>query len=528
MNGGTAGRRLRVPRPLEGTLSREFKTEVAATESLFGRWSRYCDHLQACGQDAAVLPGEKSGPSAPPSWADALKLEWERDPCVELAWRQRCLQVARVMNLSRVEFMSATLFDLSPADARWKPIVNASLRACWQCMRLSFHSAMFQHPAIARCPLHGCILSGECPECDAAVGGDLRFAALSPFACRKCGALWRKSVTTAQDEAERTLAGSTLALHRLDFVPLSYNGGRTKLWTASAHAVSRRLHEDSQLPVPRARSVARWCVWPSRSHVGWATDRYGCVRIEDWTPVHVDKALRSTSMPRSMLAATSSLHGLAELCASHRLDMALLRVLSGLRPPDTPMPGKTSRIALALHLTMRAYAMPARDAWAKCTDERPYGDIAWNGHMFDCGVPESDHATSILVQCEITGYFVWCLLNTADWFWATLNWGSCTSEPAVDYLPAWIVISRDSERFLKVRARTTLERLPRLVRRYTPSGASASIQSSLLTECRKKTGIMSLSLDGERARHEESYRRDLARRTAEATGSGDHLGVDFD
>jgi hypothetical protein len=530
MNGQKALRRLRVVRPRPMTLSREFKTELASTESLFGRWSRYCDHLQANMQEAPVVPDDNpSVPSVPPSWADALKIEWGRDPAVDLAWRQRCLQVAKLMNLSQAEFMSATLFDLSPADARWKPIVNASLRACWQCMRLSFHSAMFQHPAIARCPLHRGVLSNRCPKCGAAVGGDLRFAALSPFACRKCGALWRKSVMTAQDEAERTLAGSTLALHRWNFVPLSYNGGRTKLWTASAYAVSRLMPRNDELTVQSARSIARWCVWPSRPRIGWATDLCGCFPIEDWTSVEdAGQTSRPLSMPRSMHAATCSLHRLAELCRSHRLDMALLRVLSGLRPPDTRMPDDASRVALALHLTMRAYGTPARHAWAKCTDEEPYGDIVWNGRMFDCGIPESDQATSVLVQCEIAGYFVWCLLNAADWLWATLTWGSHPSEPAVDYWPAWIVISREGEKLLKVQARTSFERLSRLIRRYPFSREPASMQSNLLTECRQKPGIMSLSLDGELARREESHLVGLRRQVAEATVSCEQLSADSD
>jgi hypothetical protein len=519
-----AGRRLRVPRPLPPTLSRAFKTEIAPTESLFGRWSRYCDRLQISAKEAtAWLRDGPPDPNASPSWIEALVRTWKHDRTVDLSQRQSWLHAAAVMRLSRPEFTTSTLFDLSPTDAHKKHVVNEPLRACWRCMRTAFHSALFQHPALARCPLHGCLLASECPNCGAAIGLDLRFVATSPFACRKCGGLWQRSVMTAQDESERALAGTILARHRQELAPLSfYSDEYTKMWTANAHLVHRRIQQDWRFPAQGARSIARWCAWPLGPGLGWEAKRFECFTIEDWNPEGAGEPLRAGLMPRTRHAATSSLHGLAELCKSHRLDMALLRLHAGLRPRGMVLHNGASQIALALHLTMQAYAAQMPDAASNCTDEMPYGDVVWNGHTFDRGIPESDQATSILLRYEITGYFAWCLLKASNLSWATeARWSA--PEPSADYLPAWIVRPWNDAKALQVRSRTSLERLPRLIRRLSPRcDPGASVQSSALTEA-QRVAWTSLRVDrhpSETESLQDLWVRDLARRIAETR----HLG----
>lgn len=518
MRAKPVGRRLRVPRHLPSAVSLAFKTEVAPTESLFGRWTRYCARLQVGGKEAAAwLRDGPPDPSTSPAWIEVLAKLWKHDLCIQMGRRQDLLHAAALMSLSSDEFAAATLFDLSPTDVHKKNVAREPLRACWRCMRLAFHSAIFQHPALARCALHRCLLTSECPSCSEALWLDLRAAAASPFACRKCGALWPKSVMTAQDESERVLAGTLLDRHRQEIAPLAYSGfEHTKMWTANAHPVQRCLREEMSVPAQISRSIARWCAWPLDSGQAWGAMRYECCQIEDWDPKGVSRKEREGLMPRTMQAATASLHRLFELCMSSRLDMALLRLVAGLRPRGMVLPDCASPIALALHLTMQAYAAQLPGAETKSTEESPYGDVVWNGRSFDRGIPESDQATSILLPFEIAGYFAWCLLRTRNAGWATqARWSA--PEPAAAYLPAWIVKSSSNGKALQFRARTSHERLPRLIRRFSAAIPLTLSPRGYSTDALREAwkSLRECGLQSEVETADERWLRDLAQRIAE-------------
>ncbi len=80
---------------------------------------------------------------------------------------------------------SATL-----AWLRGTPVEDAcaDMRFCPVCLRMGYHTVVFQLASVTTCPLHGVPLVQGCTEVGFAQSPDLNLAALaSPFACPQCG-----------------------------------------------------------------------------------------------------------------------------------------------------------------------------------------------------------------------------------------------------------------------------------------------------------------------------------------------------
>jgi hypothetical protein len=64
------------------------------------------------------------------------------------------------------------------------------LRFCPLCLRVGYHSAVFQLQAVSHCPIHGCKLAHTCAQCGAVLPFVIdRYPTFSPFACPECGNL---------------------------------------------------------------------------------------------------------------------------------------------------------------------------------------------------------------------------------------------------------------------------------------------------------------------------------------------------
>jgi len=64
-----------------------------------------------------------------------------------------------------------------------------ALRFCPECLEFGFHSPIYQHWAMDRCPLHGVRLLDKCPYCRNPIKGKASFAIRDPLACPSCAKL---------------------------------------------------------------------------------------------------------------------------------------------------------------------------------------------------------------------------------------------------------------------------------------------------------------------------------------------------
>lgn len=60
------------------------------------------------------------------------------------------------------------------------------LRFCRRCMLVGYHSILFQHRALSRCPWHGEPLLEACPSCGQAIVPTLRMVRKDPYLCPSC------------------------------------------------------------------------------------------------------------------------------------------------------------------------------------------------------------------------------------------------------------------------------------------------------------------------------------------------------
>lgn len=70
---------------------------------------------------------------------------------------------------------------------------RTQLRYCPACMSHSYHSALFQHIALARCPGHNLLLQSRCPACNATIVPTVSVVESAPFECPECNVDLRRS-----------------------------------------------------------------------------------------------------------------------------------------------------------------------------------------------------------------------------------------------------------------------------------------------------------------------------------------------
>ena len=447
-------------RSIEAPGNRPFISEVAATESLFGRWSRYCWRSPMSASEVQALFEPHSAASAVLAPRRAPPIA----PCVNApstGWAAASHEfVAQLLNLSRAALAMANGAALG-APETWSSAMSNTLRVCWPCMRLGFHSTLFQHLALRRCPLHGLEMSTRCSACRTELRApSFKSIACSPFACHQCGALWILEVEPRTKAEDLLLAGLMLADRARD-LGLAEPHCRRKAFVRRSDAVHRSSHAERTPSAKNARYVARSSVWPEYSSPKWPTFNEQRMLLADWR----GNARWPMAGKLSARAGTASLRFLGDCCAVHQQDSEMLRSRLSLVPRGLRLNSRVSLVSAALHQTMCAYGRCANEAAERSGWCGVYDDIAWNGMQSGLGLPESDSGNAELVEAEILGFFVACLLRDSKLVvLPNVDW--CVELPAASYLPAWVVEASDERYTLRFRPRAGSALVRRLVRRY--------------------------------------------------------------
>jgi hypothetical protein len=67
-----------------------------------------------------------------------------------------------------------------------KSVLHGDLRYCRQCLIQGWHSALFQHVAVDRCPVHSAALQVGCPHCDAPISTTMAAIGKNHMHCSCC------------------------------------------------------------------------------------------------------------------------------------------------------------------------------------------------------------------------------------------------------------------------------------------------------------------------------------------------------
>jgi hypothetical protein len=439
--------------------STERAPNLAWTESLFGRWSRYClrTPLEAAEVESLVAPLNPHS---------RLLLPAPR------YWRQQAGASAGPVDGPLMHLLGVTREQMTLATGAAAGSPHAaelslcgSLRSCWACMANGFHSALFQFHALRTCPLHRQPITVGCPACGTEQSPTFASTALSPFACPVCNSMWIGSVRRPEADGEVAAVDTLLAQQAAERGLVSAQDVPARMFGVP-HRKAWRYQLTS--PATQGRAAARWCAWTpaGRRRAGGVEVQR---RLPDWRPF--PEQVQNQHHQICNRAATACLRWLDDrcLCGQDSLVLRYFQLPKGSKPP-----WKVQLPAVALHLTMCRYGRSVSRGIDIGASTVAYRDISWNSHQAGAPLFESAMGNAELLRLEILGYFAMCLVKltkmtqVADRTWLD------DADPTGRSLPAWIVELDAREPTLRVRPRVSKLQVERLLVRVRRRVLSAT------------------------------------------------------
>ena len=187
-------------------------------------------------------------------------------------------------------------------------VVRHQLRYCVKCLDLGYHSVVFQHVALARCPLHDLPLEDVCRYCGKAIMPTFLSAITHPFECPHCNTSLARTVPRCDDSHDATLADKMVGARR-DMLRGSPN---TRQWDIQLSGMEVQLGSPSYPKV--SRHYQRMCIWAEPSDPHWL-----CYREETMNIAAVENftATGSAYQLNISLAAERVIFWLRKVCFAH-------------------------------------------------------------------------------------------------------------------------------------------------------------------------------------------------------------------
>lgn len=428
----------------------KFRNEVAPTESLLGRWSRFC--LQQC------LSVPETVTMLAPFDAKAWVLRPEvgisniaRDRAM-LNWANGQRRVAEVLGLSSVDVACATGGILGGRTLCTRSFVSR-LRWCPDCFAIGFHSIVFQHRAMARCPFHGQTLVDACPKCGHAHEPTYCGVARLPFGCPGCEEIWLPPGTRPGVPLDVPLG--PMLEDRARELGISDRPQRVFVARSTVDAPVRDTPSTS-------RSSARSLVWPLGISSYWPRFQTSTTSLNDWE-VETRLGIRGADQ---IAAVRDCLSWLEHSCGRPN------------ESRDVRHPGGTASFSsaqisvatVALHLTMAKYAKqrlkqdsPIPTA---ASVDRAYDDVVWTGYQASSPVIESPSGNALITRAEILTYFSLALIRAARLATVHPHLWSVNADDLNVSAVSWVVEPVRGGHLLHFRPRATAQSVRRLLHRY--------------------------------------------------------------
>lgn len=145
--------------------------------------------------------------------------EGQAKPSYRNLFESACLNIDRVATQCGVsaEWLSmANGWDMYGWGHHPSNFEKYHLRYCAACMANSYHSPIFQHFALHRCPAHSIELRGHCPSCKCGICPTETTLEQAPFECPRCNFDLRRSKFAFQDRASVSEVDRVLDKVRVD------------------------------------------------------------------------------------------------------------------------------------------------------------------------------------------------------------------------------------------------------------------------------------------------------------------------
>lgn len=424
------------PRPVDS----EEADAPLPTESLYGRLSRECLVRPLADEELALLLNDLGPGQSPLSVRGSTGASLAK----RLGWR----------NLAELHVAAGNAPNQLAAG---KLLERSCIRYCSACISGGFHSWVFQHYAMSRCPIHGYPVTCRCNCCHEPMKVTLGGIAKDPFACPRCSYLLFRAATSRKRQAETAVLPMLLEDYARDLGLL-----HCALTVPTGVAESRPAYAVDLAGLPHAvgaRHAKRWAAWAPCESPRWPRFRNRTLDLPQWEQKDGTKAGIFAGRLTEM-AGTRALQHLRAICsADHGKSYRTLLSRVRLRSDGLRFDGRSTAVAAALHLTACAYGRI--DGY----EQLQWECVHWNGLQQGCLLPGDDAGNALLLYYEILGWFAVCLLHVRRLCYL-IDVGWIQRFDLRSFAPAWRLARQDCGWALLVRPRVDEALVSALIERY--------------------------------------------------------------
>jgi hypothetical protein len=349
-------------------------------------------------------------------------------------------------------------------DGRDYSVLHRALRYCPQCLDLGYHSIVFQHVGISRCPLHNCMLQDCCPVCDELIYPTFRSCLDNPFECLRCFAPLTRTVASSTDPRDAKAADLIMGNRRVVLSKSHNSASHRHMFSV----LKPRMLKPSTPAV--SRLYQRVAVWAEPFDCQWPNFKEDILMI---VPAHTRGDVDAADSFNTGLAAERVLIFLTQLCRGHEVQAIRLANRLGRWPLGLRLNSQATVIAAALYKLAVAYDLVQEASTIfelQLSSMTEKGRACYGKQMVRYGdsepaVPELDYR---LMQLEMLGMFAWLVIWYRDH--APLSSVSWIDLPhAIEFAPSWHITHSPSGSRVRIRSRATEKSIRRLVQRYWKS-----------------------------------------------------------
>lgn len=356
-------------------------------------------------------------------------------------------QLGAALGIDSTSWQRALGHDLIGSVAASNVLVG-ELRYCPDCLRLGWHSALFQHPVVRACPIHRKALRCGCAHCGASVSTSAASIGRNHLQCGTCqrrlvlGPSQLPMTAALQVPHTRfTVVREALAMNDTDSVVRS-----PFYWTLPPDAVAKSATE--------ARFMAFHVAWPALPLDGIRTRREALHTF--------DLEIRALSQQQINATAWQALIDTFDKLATVLEDLGCMEDV----PPELCSANVGgARLNREMSLATAAFwrTTVAFDV-ARFLSGAPQPSEA-RANIFGNALPDTIGALQAIIRAQVHSFFVLSLIESRRCaFTAQVNWNG--NAVAHRYAPSWVFASSSESIQMRMRCRTDEGSIERLVRRY--------------------------------------------------------------
>lgn len=360
------------------------------------------------------------------------------------------------ISAQKVEFLRGN--DLDTKFTQFL-LTKKFLRYCRKCIKNFYHSVLYQHLALGKCPLHDIAFEMTCRVCNRWIEPSLKSSLESPFECPECNSPIGGAARVSVDSSESSIADQMVGSRRKMLTLVKY------VWHSSFASESiQKIYRQPSAVV--SRTIQRIHIW---SHLGDSQWQRFSSQTLIFRPEHTRGEVNDKNSVDVGLAAERVMIWLRGVLGWHergaiRLANRLHRHPGGLRinSHESIVAAAYYKLAVAYDLVQEIsilHDVNACDLAAKSI--ACYGRSIPRYGLSAPAFPELDYH---LIRFEMLGMFAKFLIEFPDNFpMMDVNW---TRGPSpLEITPSWTLENLGPEIRVQIRSRASESLIEKIVKR---------------------------------------------------------------